>query len=154
MIAPRRDASGNSDRGSGQRDESQADQNDPCGNFGYCGRSMRARTEWWFVLLALLPALATISVYTEAFLASQVLGHWPIPSLDDPKQLVTAPLHSVTAILVLLMLPAGIVLAAVSMRNWRLLRRPSRYWVWMVVFAVSLALFWLNPSTTWEWWWD
>jgi hypothetical protein len=44
-------------------------------------------------LAALAPAFVVALVYVEAFLASRALGNWPIPSLEDPKGLVTAPLH-------------------------------------------------------------
>jgi hypothetical protein len=64
------------------------------------------RTEWWFSVLALLPALAIASVYAEAFLAAHVLGHTPIPTVEDPKNLVTAPLHS--TLLMLSVLPGAV----------------------------------------------
>lgn len=118
---------------------------------------MKARTEWWFVLLAFLPALATASVYAEAFVASRALGHWPIPSVEDPKDLVTAPLHGVSTFLVLTLLPGAILFAAITLKNWRLLRNPSRYWVWIAVFGVLLFInLWLgrHDSRTWAWWWD
>jgi hypothetical protein len=52
-------------------------------------------------------------------------------------------------------LPGGIILAAISVKNWRFLRDPSRYWVWLTIFALSLIYLWLdNDSRTWEWWWD
>ena len=117
--------------------------------------SRESSIEWWFVLLALLPALATAFVYVEAFLASRALGHWPIPSLDDPKDLVTAPLHRLSAILVLLVLPGGIFLAAVSVKNWRVLRTYHRYLIWLGIFVLSfICLLVTNTSRTWEWWWD
>ena len=118
---------------------------------------MKARAEWWFGVLALLPALATTSVYAEAFLASRALHHWPIPSVEDPKHLATAPLHVISTILLLSVLPGAIFLAAVSIKNWRLLRSPSRYWVWLAIFALSFMLqlwFGHNDASTWEWWWD
>jgi len=117
----------------------------------------RARAEWWFSLLALLPALAIGCVYAEAFLASRSLGHWPTPSIEDPKNLPTAPLHVVSAILVLSVLPGAVVFAAVSVKNWRVLRKPSAYWVWVAALALSLSLYlWAGhvDPRTWEWWWD
>src|SRR3954468_22415315 len=115
---------------------------------------MKARTEWWFGTVALVPALATASVYAEAFLASRALNHWPIPSLEDPKDLVSAPLHVVSAILLVSVLPAAVFVAAVSVKNRRLLRSPSRYWVWLSIFTLSFMLqLWLghNDPRTWEW---
>jgi hypothetical protein len=67
----------------------------------------RHRIEWWFYALALLPLLALGTVYLEASLASIVLGHWPIPSLNDPKDLPTAPLHFLAGALLLVALPAS-----------------------------------------------
>lgn len=118
------------------------------------GLSSRLSVEWWFVLLAVLPALATASVYGEAFVASRALGHWPIASLDDPKNLVTAPLHRVSALLVLLVLPAGIFLAAVSVKSWRVIRNHRRYWIWIGIFVLSFISLLIDNSKTWEWWWD
>ena len=118
---------------------------------------MKARTEWWFGVLALLPAIATMSVYAEAFLASRTLHHWPIPSVADPQHLDKAPLHVISTILLLSVLPGAIFLPAVSIKNWPLLRNHSRYWVWLAIFALSFTLqLWLghiDPSK-WEWWWD
>jgi hypothetical protein len=116
---------------------------------------LKARTEWWFVLLALLPALATAAVYCEALLASRALGHWPIPSVDDPKDLVTAPLHQLSGILVVLVIPGAIFLAAVCVKNWRVLRHQRHYWIWIGICALSLIYSTVTASsTTWEWWWD
>ena len=116
-----------------------------------------SRVKWWFGLLTLLPALATASVWAEAFLASRALGHWPTPSLEDPKDLVTAPLHVVSALLVLAMLPGALFLLAVCIKNWRALSRASSHWLWLAVFATSLAVHvWVVTAypRTWEWWWD
>lgn len=117
----------------------------------------RPRVEWWFCLLGLLPALAIACVYAEASLASFALGHWPIPSIEDPKGLPTAPLHFVSAMLVLSVLPGAVFFAAVSIKNWRVLQKPSVYWAWIAAFVLALALYlWLGHADlrTWEWWGD
>jgi hypothetical protein len=113
----------------------------------------RARAEWWFCMLALLPVLATASVYSEAFLASRTLGHWPIPSLEDPNDLPTWALHYVSAVLVLSTLPGAILVGAISLKSWRVFRTPSIYWVWIGAFVLSFGLFlWLAQADprTWE----
>ena len=117
----------------------------------------RARAEWWFCMLALLPVLATACVYFEAFLASRTLGHWPIPSLEDPKHLPTWALHYVSAGLLVSTLPGALVLGAISLKSWRVFRTPSIYWVWMGIFVLSFGLFlWSGRAdpTTWKWWGD
>ncbi len=117
----------------------------------------RARAEWWFCALALLPVLATACMYSEAFLASRALGHWPIPSLEDPQDLPTWPLHYVSAALLLSTPPGAVFLAAISVKSWRVFRTPSIYWVWMGAFVLSLGLYvWSGHADprTWEWWWD
>lgn len=82
-------------------------------------------------VLALLPVLAMASVYSEASLASRTLGHWPIPSLEDPKELPTWALHYVSALLVLSTLPGAILVGAISLKRWRVFRTPSIYGVWI-----------------------
>lgn len=117
----------------------------------------RARAEWWFCVLALLPVLAIASVYSEAFLASRTLGHWPIPSLEDPKGLPTWALHYVSALLVLSTLPGAILVGAISLKSWRVFRTPSIYWVWLGTFVLSFGFFFWSAQAdarTWEWWWD
>ena len=116
------------------------------------------RVERWFSLLASLPAIAIASVYTEAFLASRSLGHWPIPSVDDPKDLSTAAFHAMSALLILSVLPGAVFFAAVLVRNRRVLRQPSTYWVWVAFFALSLTFYFylgdVGDPRTWDWWWD
>ena len=116
-----------------------------------------ARPEWWFLCLAGLPALSTILVYGEACIASLMLGHWPIPYVDDPKQLATAPLHFVSTLVLLAVLPGAIFLTAVSIKNWRTLRTSHVYWPWIGFLVVSLAfLLWISrtETRTWSWWAD
>src|SRR5215471_7102947 len=106
---------------------------------------MNARTERWFIVLCLLPALAIASVYAEALLASHALKHRPIPSLEDPKSLVTAPVHFVSTMLVLSVFPATVILAVVVVKNRRSLRTRSRYWVWISIFVLAFAFqLWLS----------
>jgi hypothetical protein len=112
------------------------------------------RIEPWFGLLCVFPALSTVFVYAEAALARAALGHWPIPNVNDPKDLATWPLHFVSAAFVLGAIPALVFLTAIAVKNWRVLRAPSRYWFWLAVFAATCLSGDLVPTQIWQWWWD
>ncbi len=62
--------------------------------------------------------------------------------VEDPKELPTAPLHLISQVVLLLgALPSLLAFVTVSAKNWRVLRRPSAYWVWIVVFALSWTFY-------------
>jgi hypothetical protein len=105
----------------------------------------------------MVPGLAVSSVYLEGLLASTALGHWPVPSVDDPKYLVTAPLHVVSALLLLLVVPGSAIVGLAAAVSWRALRRPSVQWMWLAIFAASWALLGYSrrsDAATWAWWFD
>jgi hypothetical protein len=118
---------------------------------------MRRQIEWWFGVLCVIPALALVCVYGEALLASRFLGHWPVPSLEDPKALPTAPLHWVSTVLFLAVWPSVAVLAVVLAKSWAVVKRPSAYWPWLGIWVMSMivaaALSKLDPATE-TWWMD
>jgi hypothetical protein len=86
--------------------------------------------------------------------AALFLGHWPIPSVNDPKQIATAPLHLVAQIAVLGAPASAVTLLAVCVKSWRVLRAQSAYWWWLCLFLVSIATWSLDYRDTWTWWWD
>jgi len=118
----------------------------------------QARVERWFVLLCAAPLIVSISVYVEASIAALSLGHWPTPSVNDPKDLATWPLHLLVAALVLTVYPAAIFTVAVTARSWRVLRTASAYRWWFAMFIVGHIGIQLSarfdPWRVWYWWWD
>jgi hypothetical protein len=124
------------------------------------GESMTSTTAtpaWWFKLLCLGPLLFLLCVYLEAGLASFILGHWPVPSLEDPKDLPTASLHWFGTAL-FLSLPAGVVmLAAVMGWKGRKHEERSHHWWWLGVLAISWIAMHVVVNAdmrTWSWWFD
>jgi hypothetical protein len=115
-----------------------------------------ARHPWWPGLVALAPAFFVAVVYLEAFLASRALGHWPIPSLEDPKGLATAPLHLVSSALFLALVPAAAALLVFVGVKWRevftgrvLLSVAIAVASWSLLLSVSD-----RDEVTWAWWAD
>jgi len=112
---------------------------------------------WWFKLLCLAPILFVLCVYLEAAIAAAMLGHWPVPNLEDPKALPTAPLHVVATIL-LLSLPAGVVLVAVIVwRKGQGGHDRTPYWGWVGLLPMSWVIMYLVAHAdvrTWSWWMD
>lgn len=118
----------------------------------------RLPPDFWFRLLCALPWLTLGCVYLEALLAALTLGHWPVPSLDDPKDLLTAPLHIVSTLFVLTICPGPLVLGLVVGRDWAAFRRPSRSWRWLGFFLLGYlflaASMSIDPGRVWYWWAD
>ena len=117
-----------------------------------------AQVERWFKIVCLLPLVALVSVYAEAIAAARVLGHWPIPSVNDPKDLATGPLHLISSVLVLAQLPLFVFVLTVLIKSYRTLVRPSAYWFWIAVFLGGYVITHLlgrsDPGNVWYWWWD
>jgi len=74
--------------------------------------------ERWFSALCAIPWLVIIGAYMEACAARLVSSRWPRPMFDDPKQLVTAPLHLVFQVLLLSLGVAIPVLIVFALWNW------------------------------------
>jgi len=114
--------------------------------------------EPWFRFLCALPWLALGSVYLEALLAALTLGYWPIPSLNDPKDLPTGPLHVLSTLLVLSLYPGVLVLCGVVIGGWSTLRRSSLHWLWLVLFLLGhllvVAVGQVDPGRVLYWWMD
>ncbi|HYS55880.1 MAG TPA: hypothetical protein VER58_19130 [Thermoanaerobaculia bacterium] len=117
------------------------------------------RVERWFSAVCAMPLTTLGFVYFEAVAAAIALGHWPVPSLNDPKDLLTWPLHAFSTILLLSSFPMPILVLALVIKNWRFLRSPTTYWVRLTLFASGYALLFvvlprLDPGHVWEWWFD
>jgi hypothetical protein len=102
----------------------------------------RPRSSRWLKWLMLLASsyslLLLFSLYMTAIVAAICLGHWPRPSLDDPKYIspvVEIP-YALTACL-LMGLPVGVVLNIVvlfvhAIRLWEARVPLSRHvWPWL-----------------------
>jgi hypothetical protein len=113
-----------------------------------------ALLELLFRTLALNPIVFLGLVYGEAWAASVSLGHWPIPSVQDPKSLPTAPLHFLSQCAFLALVPASALFVIVGARRFGELKHPR---VWLGVFLASWAVLviapFLDPVTA-EWWMD
>ena len=97
----------------------------------------------WFSTLCTLPWLVAASAYIEACVVRLILSRWPRPSYDDPKQLVTAPVHLIFQLL-LISLPVAILFLIVWFaRNWQKTIRDWRYGVRVGVFVWGLLAFWM-----------
>jgi hypothetical protein len=109
----------------------------------------------WFLLVSAVPWLLIVTGYVEAVLASVVLGHWPRPSLDDPKQLATAPLHLIYQLLFIGLLPAFFWLIFMTISHRKALRAPSFYpFGWGIFLSGALILHFLtsaDPGNVWYW---
>ena len=107
-----------------------------------------------FRFLALSPVLFLGLVYTEACAAWHVLGHWPVPSVDDPGALPTAPLHLLSGCALLALVPAAILFVQVGAGVFDRINHPRR---WLAAFLVAWTVLLLSPlldPITAEWWLD
>jgi hypothetical protein len=118
------------------------------------GEAAVVLVELLFRMLALGPMVFLGLVYAEAWAASASLGHWPIPSVHDPKSLPTAPLHLLSLVAFLALGPASALFVMIGARRFHELKNPL---VWLGLFVVSWAIFFaaplLDPVTA-EWWAD
>ena len=112
------------------------------------------RVELWFKRACAIPILATLLVLVEAAIAQVVLGRVPIPSIDDPKNLPTDFIHSISTLFVLSTDVILIFLIAVIVKNRRVIRSESAYWVWLGLLAGGWLSGMLVPDHILRWWWD
>jgi hypothetical protein len=117
------------------------------------------RIEWWFSPLCATPWLVIFGVYLEVCIARLSLSRWPRLMLDDPKQLATAPLHSVNEILLFSLVVTVPVLIVWASWNWRKIAfGDRRYRVGMGAFTVGLVFVWAlmqyDPGRVWYWFLD
>jgi hypothetical protein len=110
--------------------------------------------EWLFRILALGPVVFLGLVYGEAWTASVTLGHWPIPSVEDPKALPTAALHLVSQCALLALLPAAVLFVVIGANRLEVLKHP-RVWLGAFLASWTVLVVWplLDPVTL-EWWFD
>lgn len=120
--------------------------------------SDRQRVEWWFSALCTLPWLVFLGPYVEACAARLALSKWPRPTLDDPKQLATAPLHFVFQLLFLALNATVPLLILLVFWKWRRILSDWRYSVSVGMFAVGLLSIWFaihyDPGRVWDWFFD
>ncbi len=110
--------------------------------------------EWLFRALALSPVIFLGLVYGEASIAAFALGHWPIPSAEDPKALVTAPLHLVSQCALLALPLAAVIFVFIGANRFGAFKQPR---VWLAVFLASWTILVVSPllgPVTLEWWFD
>jgi hypothetical protein len=110
--------------------------------------------EWLFRVLALSPAAFLALVYGEASMASVTLGHWPVPSAEDPKALVAAPLHLVSQYTFLALPLTAVLFVVIGANGFGAFKQPR---VWLAVFLASWTILVVSPlldPVTVEWWFD
>ena len=76
------------------------------------------RNDKWLTVTALMPILWLSGLWALYLRARIFLGHWPIPSIDDPKQL---PFEMHHAVLWIMTLP---LLASIPLTASRFARTP------------------------------
>lgn len=115
------------------------------------------RVAFWIIIVT---ALATPTLmHLTAFVASLVLGHWPIPSLNDPKDIPgLKPLLIPLTMLVLLFIPA--VFCWGLFTGIRLVQtRAARPILWRAaagaaLLAAAFVLIRTDPWRVFEWFMD
>ena len=116
------------------------------------------RTERLLASLCAIPIAIVILIYGEAIIVRLMLGHWPVPSVDDPSSLATAPLDILIALLIVAVYPSLPIIIMIAAKSWRALRSPSRYWLWFAMLVFGHVLFVVSarvdPGGIWYWWWD
>jgi hypothetical protein len=113
-----------------------------------------ARIEWWFSPLCAVSWLVIFGAYLEVIIARLSVSRWPRPMLDDPKQLATAPLHSVNQILLFSLVVTVPLLIVWAAWNWRKFSFGNwRYRAGMSAFTVGLVVVWAlmqyDPGRVW-----
>ena len=118
--------------------------------------SDREPVKWWFSALCMTPWLVVAGPYMEACVVRLVLSRWPRPMFDDPKNLATAPFHSVLVLLLLLSVGGIPVMMFLALWNWNKPLSDRRY-AWRVgVFAAGLIALWIfaGHDAVWDWFLD
>lgn len=118
------------------------------------------RKIWWrlfHLLVALAPALLTGWLYLMALRASQLIGHMPVPWVDDPKFIpfdrIYDFLRDYALIVILWHILAFIIMPSTTAGMWRY--NPRRVsWIMIGIYAVSFVLYWFVGSELLTWYFD
>jgi hypothetical protein len=104
------------------------------------------------------PLLALIFVYLFSWRVASIIGHWPRPSLDDPKFMapgdgVADSLYQ-SVLVFLLVAAAGVIMF--PLLTFVLRRAYARWWLitLIVVFVLGCVLVRLDPGSRFEWFFD
>lgn len=118
----------------------------------------RVGVERWLAVLCLSPWVLLVGVYSEFVWAREMLGRFPAPSIDDPKNVLPGPLHLVDQLLWLSTFATLPFLTTVAVKNWRVVSRERRYWLAFGLFALGQVVFHviarIDPWRTWAWFID
>jgi len=118
----------------------------------------------WLPILADLtlvcPLFLVVLLYGEWLLAWWILGHMPIPSLDDPKYIDGSSwMHPVVALALLVSVPAffaalllNALNSAINPTGWR--RGVVRIAAFLLFWAGTPTLLRLDPGGVVYWWLD
>jgi hypothetical protein len=102
--------------------------------------------------------LILASVYLEALAAFGALGHWPMPSADDPKFVPTAALHYLSLALLVALFPVLFLTLVLAVVKWRVVLTSRVYRNWLCISLGGFSLLWvlarLDPGKVWYWWFD
>ena len=109
-------------------------------------------------LFAFAPAIALASAYVFSWRVAVLIGHWPRPSLDDPKFAAPGDELSIllyfATMLVLLVSASGLYM--VPLLSFVLRHTYSRVWRWLLpaLWIVSWLLLRLDPGARITWFAD
>jgi len=140
---------------------------DPADPSTWSALPARRRNRWrrfWVVVALLLcpgPLWSALGLGAEYLLAWSVLGHRPVPSIDDPMSIHPAltVMHMALAYWTFLFSPFASGMA-IAIAGVRLYARHDE-WRWSVLIGVSIAcwplailVYFLYPDSVGNWWWD
>ncbi|MCU0865567.1 MAG: hypothetical protein MUC36_17415 [Planctomycetes bacterium] len=111
---------------------------------------------------AAFPLLLIAALYGQWLLSWLLLGHRPVPSIDDPKYIGGASWMSfVTGIALVGFLPVGCLAlllnalhAVVQPQPWPLQRQLMRVVATVTLWFATLVLLRSDPGRVVEWWFD
>lgn len=107
---------------------------------------------------AFAPLLALAVVYLFSWRVASIIGHWPRPSLDDPKFVAPgdglADTLYASVLILLLLAVAGVIIF--PLLTYALRRAYARWWVitLIVVFVVGCVLVRIDPGSRFAWYFD
>jgi hypothetical protein len=111
-------------------------------------------------LTAAYPLVAAAFLYGEWLFAAYTLGHAPVPSFDDPKDINTSDwMHLPTALALFGLIPAGILallLNAIHVAYHHIVgvRLIVRIGILTVLWLGLFLLLWWDPGSVVNWWGD
>lgn len=129
------------------------------------GPQQTKRTTWGFRLLiilhhivALIPLAPIVAVYGFSWRVETIIGHWPLPSIDDPKFVAPGDwlsdfLYSSVSLLLFSSLAALLIFPVLT---WVLRHQYRPMWLTVLIAAFILEYIFLgaDPGQRFMWYFD